>query len=349
MSYLSLPKKGLDDISQSINKCKKYLIETYPILNNMKNNQDDYDGGISILMAMLNQLHDVNIGLNIPCDDLPTCAKAYYRGTQDRYRFSLTDEDIFGTPFLQQLYLTGEPITNQDNFLIGLQQYLDTYQRYEMVGLVSFFNIYNQNYYKFINIGLAIVALQKNYNEFTNNPKYILLYTRIIKGLWSVFRNEAQYEEQYLDPMKAMSLWILYMLNEVNYKKDVESYIRCTIKEQASNGQWINSDLYDGNNLINDLILSSICLMNLISFQNQSYQPKPIKITQNNLILPKQNDPNDPQEPPSLIKKQEYGLTAFESAETFQNISNCSSQTVKNGLILLLLLLCVLCFHNLKK
>lgn len=355
MSY-NIPLKGLDDLSQSINRSKKYLIETYPILQNQKTNPDEYDGGVSILLAMLNQVHNVNIGFTISCNDLVSCAKAIYRG--GNFKFNVTDEDIFGTPFLKQLYLTGDQI-NQ-TILDDLEKYLEKYQNFKLGGLVSFFNIYNQTYYKYINVGLALVAIQKNHTYLTKMTKYKNLYNKVVVGLWSVFKNEAQLEEQYLDPMKAMSIWLLFMLNEIKNTTPLDNYIKCLIREQATNGQWINSDLYDGNNLVNDLILTTISLMNLISYQqhiNLEESPKLISIEKNSI----KNDiiNNDNNIDLTQFKKQEDGLTAFQSSDHPLNTTNdeiitsyesfnvdkpkkCNNKTAKNTLLFLLFVLMVL-------
>lgn len=334
MSYISLPKKGLSDLDKAIEKGVTFLNERYQTLLDSKNNINDYDGGVTILLALLQQRHNIDMGLTVDCSDLPTCASLIYRSVKNRYKFSLTDEDIFGTPFLQQLYLTGEPIRNYMSFINGLQTYLDTYQRYDMEGLVSFFNIQNQAYYKYINVGLALVILEANHKSAIEQiNSYKILNNKVINGLWGVFNNEWQLEEQYLDPMKAMSLWILFMMGRVTHTKKIDTYINCVIKEQATNGQWINSDVFDGNNLVNDLILSSINIMNLSSYKNLKKSPAATgKIAfQNNSENNSENNNGVDQfgfyverpDYPSMdygMKAQERGLTAIESSEFFENV-----------------------------
>ena len=318
MSYISLPKKGLTDLDKAIQNGVKFINEGYQTLLDSKNDIHDYDGGVTILLALLKQNHNIDVGLTVNCNDLTSCAKQVYKSVKDNYKFSLTDEDIFGTPFLKQLYLTGKSIGNYNSFIIGLQNYLDTYQRYDMEGLVSFFNIQNQSYYKYINVGLALVALEKNHQSHIDKiNKYLILRNKVINGLWGVFNNAWQLEEQYLDPMKAMSLWILYMLNKVQHTKKIDTYIRCVIKEQATNGQWINSDVFDGNNIVNDLILTSISLMNLSSYKKMEKKQLPLTNPK-----PKMGFYVEPKDHPSMdydMKEQERGLTAIEASEFFQN------------------------------
>jgi hypothetical protein len=324
MSYISLPKKGLSDLDKAIENGVKFLNERYQTLLDSKNNINDYDGGVTILLALLQQQHNIDMGLTVDCSDLPTCASLIYRSVRDRYKFSLTDEDIFGTPFLQQLYLTGEPIQNYTSFITGLQTYLDTYQRYDMEGLVSFFNIQNQAYYKYINVGLALVALESNHKSTIEQiNSYKILHNKVINGLWGVFNNVWQLEEQYLDPMKAMSLWILFMMGRVNHTRKIDNYINCTIKEQATNGQWINSDVFDGNNLVNDLILTSISVMNLSSYRNLEKSPAKQNNKNNNNNVDNFGFYVERPDYPSMdygMKAQERGLTAIESSEFFENI-----------------------------
>ena len=318
MSYISLPKKGLTDLDKAIQNGTKFINEGYQTLLDSKNDIHDYDGGVTILLALLKQQHNIDVGLTINCNNLPGCAQQVYKLVKNNYKFSLTDEDIFGTPFLKQLYLTGKSIRNYYSFVTGLQNYLDTYQRYDMEGLVSFFNIQNQSYYKYINVGLALVALEAGHqSQIDKINKYKILQNKVINGLWGVFNNAWQLEEQYLDPMKAMSLWLLYMLKKVQHTHKIDSYIRCIIKEQATNGQWINSDVFDGNNIVNDLILTSISLMNLSSYKKMKKKVLPI-----NNVKPKLGFYREPIDHPSMdydMKEQERGLTAIESSEFFQN------------------------------
>jgi len=341
MSYLSLPNKDLKDLDDSIQKGKQFLIQTYKSLLQLKNNIYDYDGGVTILMALMKSKFNIDIGLKFKdCHNLPLCAKEAYK-SDTIFKFNLTDEDIFGTPFLKDLYLKGK---DMDTGLLikELNKYLNTYQRFQMGGLVSFFNIQNQTYYRFINVGLAIVAMEKH--NLDNVNKYKLLKQRVTKGLFGVFNNERQLDGQYLDPMKAMSLWILFMLNQVENKKHIDSYIRCIIKEQASNGQWINSDVFDGNNLVNDLILTSISVMNLVSYKQLKYnnfndnQTKQVTNNENEINIYYGEDGKsfyvDYKEPTymdSNIKRQEYGLTAIESSELFQNIGPNDNEITTPG------------------
>jgi hypothetical protein len=329
MSYISLPDKDLKDLDNSIEKGKQFLIQTYKSFLQLKDNIYDYDGGVTILMALLKSKYGVDIGLKFKdCHNLSLCAKEAYKSTAS-FKFNLTDEDIFGTSFLRKLYLEGNNNVNT-GLLNELTTYLDTYQRFQMEGLVSFFNIQNQTYYRFVNVGLAIAYIEQN--KLNNIQGYKVLKQRVVNGLFGVFHNERQLEGQYLDPMKAMSLWILFMLNQVNNKRDIEIYIKCVIKEQASNGQWINSDVFDGNNLVNDLILTSISLMNLVAYKQMKYNNNNnnlIEIVNNNNEIYYGEDGKsfyvDRKEPlymDSNIKRQEYGLTAIESSELFENVGS---------------------------
>jgi hypothetical protein len=339
MSYILLPNKDLKDLDDSIQKGKQFLAQTYKSLLQLKDNIYDYDGGVTILMALMKSKYNVDIGLKFKdCHNLSLCAKEAYKSTTS-YKFNITDEDIFGTSFLKKLYLEGNNVNNE--LLNELTTYLDTYQRFQMEGLVSFFNIQNQTYYRFINVGLAIAYMEQN--NLTNMQGYKLLKEKVVNGLLGVFHNEKQLEGQYLDPMKAMSLWILFMLEKVDNKKEIDSYIRCVIKEQASNGQWINSDVFDGNNLVNDLILTSISIMNLVAYKQMRYNNNNNNNNQINDMKDNREiyygedgksfyvDQKEPLYIDSNIKKQEYGLTAIESNELFKNIGTEKDNVMSVG------------------
>lgn len=328
MSYISLPNKDLKDLDDSIQKGKQFLTHTYKSLLQLKDNIYDYDGGVTILMALMKSKYDIDIGLKFKnCHNLSLCAKEAYKSSTT-FKFNMTDEDIFGTSFLKKLYLEGNNVNVE--LLKELTTYLDTYQRFKMEGLVSFFNIQNQTYYRFINVGLAIAYIEQN--KLNNIKGYNILKKRVVNGLLGVFHNERQLEGQYLDPMRAMSLWILFMLNNVDNKKNIENYIRCVIKEQASNGQWINSDVFDGNNLVNDLILTSISIMNLVAYKQMKYnqgnnKQLEIRNKQHKIYYGEDNksfyiEPKEPLYIDSNIKRAEYGLTAIKSSELFENIGS---------------------------
>jgi len=154
------------------------------------------------------------------------------------------------------------------------------------------------------------------------------------------------------------------MLDEVDNKNKLTSYVNCVISGQSTDGRWINSDLYDGNNLVNDLILTAITLMILINYQNQLTMSKPkiIKIKNQQVDIVQNSLYQTP-----VIKRQEYGLTAFtpsnEIIRTYEsfgldvnqnNINKgdrkiCNYRHAKNGLILFILLLSILFVYVIAK
>lgn len=329
MSHLSIPQTGLSNIQNAIDSATQFINQYYPKLASMKKN--GYDGGVSVIVALLINKYQLGLKHLIPasaqCHNLVFCAQNMYPDIKNRYYFNVNDHDIFQLPFLETLYLTGSQIEDKYAFIQGLNDYYQNYQHYPNKGIISFFEIFNQNYHKFINLGLAFYALEQDHPEMKNHPEtkhpYRTLFQKVISGLWSVFQNEAQLESQYLDPLKAMALWILSMLDQVDetHQFAIESYLDCVVKEQATNGQWINSDLFDGNNLVNDILLTSVCLINLISYQQQfdhhsdAFLRQQYPVNQTNMVegkLPKDNG-------------QEYGLTAIEA---FQNRNDNESEDI---------------------
>lgn len=255
---MSLPnQKELDQIKKTIAKGTKYLRLYREHYLSQYKTYNTYDGGVSMFLLFFQNHYDLDFKFKEKDFQLTKITQKMHSRHKAAWFQTSEDEDIFGTPFLEDIYFQKKLRYKGSEYQIQLEKYLKSGYLNKISHMMPILDIFSQNQIKYINVALAIYGLEdrgyKISKEFRNETA---------KGLVAIFENQKEYDEQYLDLVKIFALYLLYLLKEDQLIdiKAINHFLKCLSKHQASNGQWIHSSNFDQVRERDNTIMSTFAL-----------------------------------------------------------------------------------------
>jgi len=265
-------------IKKGISKGVKYLREyRLKIIQEEKKKGSVYDGGATILLSYLQGKYGIEFEFEKNCSNLVKCAQ-YYSINHHRPIFSYTQQntDLFETNFLRDIYLQKYNKYPLKNIIQKMEQYIQSGNGI-INQIMPILGITSQRQVRYLNVGLGLFGLiEKNPEKVLKDKYFLHLKKRICRELADIFNNKNNYDPLYLDMVKAYSLFLLYLLNEEK-RIDQDShrnFIICLLKTQNSMGQWIHTDNYDSVNEVNNTILTTFAVINLLNYYETTNNQK---------------------------------------------------------------------------
>jgi len=256
----------LEKLKKSIANGTKYLRNYRKHYISQHKTYDTYDGGVSMFLLFFQNYYGVDFNFNGSDYKDTRLTKITYKLSQKHknswYQTS-EDEDIFSTDFLQEIYFQNKLRYKSLEYQSQLEKYLKSGYFNKMSHLMPILDIFSQNQIKSVNVGLAIYGLIER--GYKIRPEF---KKEVVQQLIAIFENKREYDPQYLDLIKVYSLYIIYLLKEDKLIdiKDINSFIECLIKHQASNGQWIHSSNFDQVRERDNTIMSMFALGILLEY-----------------------------------------------------------------------------------
>lgn len=234
-----------EKLKKSIANATKYLRNYRKHYISQNRSYNTYDGGVSMLLLFFQNHYHLDFkfrGSDYKDIKLTKITQKLSKKHNISWYQTREDEDIFSTEFLQEIYFQDKLRYKSLEYQTQLEKYLKSGYFNKMSHLMPILDIFSQNQIKTVNVALGLYGLIDR--GYKIRPEF---KKEVTDQLIAIFENQREYDPQYLDLIKVYSLYLLYLLKEdsrINIK-DLNSFMGCLIKHQASNGQWIHSTNFD--------------------------------------------------------------------------------------------------------
>lgn len=266
-----IEKKIKKAIIRSIKYLRKYRLEVM----DREKTEGVNDGGVSIMLAYFQGHYGINFGYEDDCHNLYQCARNFQ---EDHPRSILNfkqkkNNELFSNEFLKDIFFQKKNKYPIEIYVRKLEKQLNGPDSFlsQLSNLIPGLDLFNQPQTKYINVALALFGLaEKKHDKALMNKSYKKLKRKVVNELVKIFRNDPNYDSYYFDTLKSYSLVLIALLgnlSKINSADHLRFIVRL-IKNQSIDGSWVHSDLKDGNDQINNLLLTIFSLGTLLEYTN---------------------------------------------------------------------------------